>query len=157
MLDVAAQSGNIAHINSNSAKDDDYGQAEIMANSPEKVVIVTGASSGLGRATALAFARSGARVVAVARRADRLQELVDACTSFRGEIVALVGDASEETTAASAVQMAMERFGRIDTLIANAGIGSYRSLLERLQRSSMRSSEITCVQVSFSHGQSLRK
>ncbi len=95
-----------------------------------QVALITGASSGIGQATALLFAREGARVVATARRENRLQSLADQIVSEGGEAVWHAGDAGAEQTAEAAVGLALERFGQIDLLINNAGAGSYKSLLE---------------------------
>ncbi|ADV84083.1 SDR family oxidoreductase [Terriglobus saanensis] len=92
-----------------------------------KVAIVTGASAGLGRATALALAAEGASVVVTARREERLRLLVDEI----GEAAAFVaGDASLESTAEEVLAAALQRFGRIDILINNAGQGNYKQLVD---------------------------
>ena len=95
-----------------------------------QVALITGASSGIGRATALLFAREGARVVATARREDRLRALVDEIHAEGGEAVWHAGDAGEEQTAETAVALALEHFSQLDLLVNNAGAGSYKSLLE---------------------------
>jgi short-subunit dehydrogenase len=83
------------------------------------VVLVTGASSGIGRATALAFDRAGARVALAARRRDRLDELAAAMT----DALALPTDLADEKQAAAMVHAAVSHFGRLDVLINNAGAG----------------------------------
>lgn len=112
-----------------------------------KVAIVTGASSGLGRATARALAERGLRIVATARRAERLEKLETELNMEAEMCAAVAGDASETKTAAAAVALAMERFGRIDILVNNAGQGSYKPLVgtsaeeyDELMNSNMRSS-----------------
>ena len=95
-----------------------------------KVAIVTGASSGVGRATALLLAKGGAGVVVTARRADRLRYVVQEIESTGGRAVMLAGDAANESTARAAVQMARTEFGQLDVLVNNAGLGLYRGLLE---------------------------
>ena len=95
-----------------------------------KTVIVTGASAGIGHATALAFAARGANLVVTARRKDRLSHL---CASIRendGKAVFLDGDATEESTAELTVALAMSTFGSLDVLIANAGAGNYKNLVD---------------------------
>ncbi len=95
-----------------------------------KTVIVTGASAGIGHATALAFAAHGANLVVTARREDRLRNL---CASIRergGKVVFLAGDATEESTAEGAVAVALSTFGSLDVLIANAGAGNYKNLVD---------------------------
>lgn len=95
-----------------------------------KVAIITGASSGFGRATAELFAKEGAKLVITARRAERLQEVVDACKAYGTEAVYYAGDVQDEETAIRTVQLAMDTFGKIDILINNAGIGRYLPMLE---------------------------
>jgi NADP-dependent 3-hydroxy acid dehydrogenase YdfG len=69
-----------------------------------RVALVTGASSGIGQATALAFADAGAKVAVIARRADRLEELVGKIDAGGGEALALPLDVNDEADAAKAVQ-----------------------------------------------------
>ncbi|CAI0543067.1 unnamed protein product [Linum tenue] len=104
-----------------------------------KVVLVTGASSGLGREFALDLARAGCRVVAAARRVDRLQSLCDeinvqtiASDGLHRRAVAVEMDVSTDGGAIdAAVQRAWEAFGRVDALINNAGVrGSIKNPLE---------------------------
>jgi NAD(P)-dependent dehydrogenase (short-subunit alcohol dehydrogenase family) len=86
-----------------------------------KVVLVAGASSGMGKATALAAAATGARVGLFARRADALTELAAAIEDAGGEAVWVAGDATREEDAAEAVARTAERFGRIDVLVNSVG------------------------------------
>ncbi len=86
-----------------------------------KIAIVTGASSGIGRASARLFAREGARIVAVARGEERLRKLVDDIRSDGGQAVAIVGDVRDEDCAQAAVQAAVEHFGGLDIAFNNAG------------------------------------
>ena len=86
-----------------------------------KVAIVTGASSGIGQATATLFAAEGARVVAGARRQAPLDALVDDIMASGGEAVALAGDVRDETFARALVETAVERFGGLDVAFNNAG------------------------------------
>lgn len=90
-----------------------------------KSTIVTGASSGIGREIALAFAREGANVLAVARRQDRLKDLAQAKEnkSNRGEIVPHVIDIREHGSEDSITQAAVSAFGGIDILVNNAAVG----------------------------------
>ena len=95
------------------------------------VVIVTGASRGVGRATALRLARSGAQVVAVARDERRLLSLRDELTEAGGGAIdAMAGDVRSGETASRAVAQAIERFGRLDAVVNNAGIERTRPLDE---------------------------
>jgi short-subunit dehydrogenase len=95
-----------------------------------RVVVVTGASSGLGAAVARAFALCGAAVVVTARREERLRALVEEIEAAGGRAAWLAGDAGEESTAEAVVELAVERFGRVDVLVNNAGQGSYRTFVE---------------------------
>ncbi|KAG6496654.1 3-oxoacyl-[acyl-carrier-protein] reductase FabG-like [Zingiber officinale] len=92
-----------------------------------KVVMVTGASSGIGRELCLSLARAGCRVIAAARRADHLKTLCEEIAAFRPgnptAAVAVVLDVgAEEAVVAAAVRRAWDAFGRIDGLVNNAGI-----------------------------------
>lgn len=93
-----------------------------------KVAIVTGASSGIGREVALAYAREGAKVVAGARRLERLEELVEEAKDLPGEIYALAVDVSKEEDIDNMVDKAVEKYARVDILVNNAGIlDAYKS------------------------------
>ncbi len=87
-----------------------------------KSALVTGASNGIGRATALLFAREGARLVVNDVAAERLEELRAAIAADGVEIRAVVGDVSKPADARAMVDAAVESYGRIDVLVANAGI-----------------------------------
>ena len=95
-----------------------------------KVAIVTGASAGIGKASALALAAEGAQLVLVARRQKRLEELAAAIDALGTKTLVVTGDAREERTAKRAVKMAMEESGRIDILLNNAGVGVYKNLVD---------------------------
>jgi 3-oxoacyl-[acyl-carrier protein] reductase len=95
-----------------------------------KVVLITGASAGIGWETALAFAAKGACVVATARRESRLRELCDLIVARGGKAVYHAGDAAEEATAQQCVALAIKSFGRLDILINNAGAGNYKNLID---------------------------
>jgi len=95
-----------------------------------KVVLITGASSGIGRATASLFAAKGARLVLVARRRKRLEALAAEAKALGSHTIVVAGDLREEATSLAAVTAAKESFGRIDLLIANAGTGNYKNLVE---------------------------
>jgi short-subunit dehydrogenase len=96
----------------------------------EKVVLVTGASSGIGRGVAVEIARRDARVGLFARRADTLQEIVGEIESLGGRSVALPGDVQDANAVRAAADRLHEEFGVIDVLIANAGIGSTNDAAE---------------------------
>lgn len=95
-----------------------------------KTVLITGASSGVGWATALAFAGQGARVVATARREQRLRELCDLIAAHDSRGAYIAGDAADEATAQACVDLALRQFGRLDILICNAGMGNYKDLVD---------------------------
>jgi NADP-dependent 3-hydroxy acid dehydrogenase YdfG len=84
--------------------------------------LVTGASSGIGAATALALAEQGAAVALVARRTERLEELADKIRGAGGTAVVLTGDVSVEEQAREVVERTVAELGRLDTLINNAGV-----------------------------------
>ncbi|MFJ6834372.1 SDR family NAD(P)-dependent oxidoreductase [Streptomyces sp. NPDC091209] len=85
-------------------------------------VIVTGAGSGIGRATALAFAAQGARVVVADLNADGAAEVVKEIEAVGGSAVAVTGDLSEQEVVDRVAATAVERFGGVDVLVNNAGI-----------------------------------
>ncbi len=87
-------------------------------------VIVTGASSGIGRAIVLELVRQGAAVAAVARRAERLAELADEVGRIGGKIETVAGDVTDPVTRQKAVEVALARFGGLDILVNNAGVGA---------------------------------
>jgi len=86
-----------------------------------KVAIVTGASSGIGFATAKLFAHEGAKLVVGARRESELKKLVEAVSSEGGEAIALAGDVQSEEYAKALVVAAVDRFGRLNIAVNNAG------------------------------------
>ena len=95
-----------------------------------KVALVTGASAGIGQATARALAREGASLVLTARREDRLQALVAEIEGLGARAIYVAGDAREEQTARQCADEAVKAFGRIDILINNAGVGNYKNLVD---------------------------
>jgi NAD(P)-dependent dehydrogenase (short-subunit alcohol dehydrogenase family) len=92
-----------------------------MSSLSNKVAIVTGASSGIGYATAKLFAREGAKVVVAARRQQELDVLVEEITHAGGHAVALAGDVKDEAYAKALVELAVGRFGGLDVAFNNAG------------------------------------
>jgi short-subunit dehydrogenase len=90
----------------------------------ESVVVITGASSGIGRATALAFAAGGAAVVVCARREAPLESVVEQCRSLGAEALAVPADVRDETSMRAVTRRALDRFGRIDVWVNNAGVGA---------------------------------
>lgn len=97
----------------------------------DKSIIVTGASSGIGRAAARLFAAQGARLVLVARRAEMLDEVADEIARQGGEAISCPGDVTAAECHARAVEAALERYGRLDGAFNNAGIvGAMKPLAE---------------------------
>ncbi len=88
----------------------------------EKVAIVTGASSGIGRATALIFAKNGAKVIAVGRNEKELNLLRDEITKKKGSVKVVLADIRETSQTEKLVNDAIETFGKIDILVNSAGI-----------------------------------
>ncbi|UTW01001.1 SDR family oxidoreductase [Marinomonas rhizomae] len=86
-----------------------------------KVVVITGASSGIGRATAIMLAKQGAKLVLRARREEPLKALVSEISAYFPEVTYMVTDVSKKEDMESLVNLACSTFGRLDVLIANAG------------------------------------
>ena len=87
-----------------------------------KSVVVTGASSGMGDAIVRLFVAEGASVVAVARRKERLEALKESLTEAPGTIEIYPGDVSDQSICEGMIDFAVEKFGKLDVLINNAGI-----------------------------------
>ena len=103
-----------------------------MENIKGKVVVITGASSGLGEATARLLSAEGASVVLGARRVNRIQSLADELNAKGGKALALATDVTNHEQVKNLVDAAVQKFGRIDVIINNAGIMPH-SPLERLK------------------------
>ena len=88
----------------------------------DRVALVTGASQGIGRATAIALAQAGAHVVAAARNAEKLAEVVGAIISAQGEAIAMPMDVADAEQVKAGFRKAIERFGKLDILVNNAAI-----------------------------------
>jgi len=89
----------------------------------DRVVIVTGASSGIGLETALAFAREGARVVLAARNETKLREIADAHPEWRDRLLPVPADVTNDDDVRRLVATTVAKFGRVDILVNNAGVG----------------------------------
>lgn len=100
-----------------------------------KVAIVTGASSGIGEASALQFAREGASVVVVARGEGKLRQLVERIEAAGGRSFAVVGDVTDETTAERAVAAAVTEYGGLDIAFNNAGATGEMARVDELSPS----------------------
>lgn len=87
-----------------------------------KSVVVTGASSGMGKAIVERFVNEGANVLAVARRKDRLEELALSLQNAPGKVLPYTGDVSREESIVDAIETAVREFGRLDILVNNAGV-----------------------------------
>jgi len=97
----------------------------------DKVAVVTGAGSGIGRAVAIAFAKEGARVVVNDRRQDGMgEETVALIEAAGGEAVYVEADVSREAEVERLVQTAVDTYGRLDVLVNNAGVAIYKPLQE---------------------------
>jgi 3-oxoacyl-[acyl-carrier protein] reductase len=94
-----------------------------MTRLTNKVAIVTGSSSGIGKAIALTFAREGARVVVAARRADLCERTVEQIRKDGGEATSIVTDVTDERQVDRLIAETVRRYGRLDILVNNAGIG----------------------------------
>jgi short-subunit dehydrogenase len=97
----------------------------------ERVLIVTGASSGIGAALARAAADSGYRVAIVARRVERLEKVARAIRDAGGTVVSVAGDVTAGDMPGRIVATAMSSFGRIDAIVNNAGAGAFGALLDQ--------------------------
>src|SRR3981189_2407221 len=95
-----------------------------------KTALVTGASAGIGWATAIALAQQGANLVVTARREERLRQLCTKVESFGAKAIHHAGDAAEESTAQQTVALALITFGHLDIVINNAGAGHYKNLVD---------------------------
>ena len=95
----------------------------------DTVVAVTGASAGIGAATARLLVEAGAKVVVQARRTERLESLV--AELGEGNVTAVAGDVQDPAAAQALVQAAVDAYGRLDSIVINAGIGMYGGILDR--------------------------
>jgi 3-oxoacyl-[acyl-carrier protein] reductase len=104
-----------------------------MARLQGRVALVTGASQGIGRACALALAAEGAKIAAAARNQDKLAAVVQEISKAGGEATAFRMDVSSEDEVKAAIKSALEKFGKIDVLVNNAGI-TRDTLVLRMKR-----------------------
>ena len=109
----------------------------------DKVAIVTGAGTGIGEAIAHKLAKEGAKVVANSLPYDFLDDVVAAIKDYGGEATAYCGDVSEEKEALKCVQSAIDKYGKLDILINNAGVHQKKwqmsvPLLPRMKQAMLR-------------------
>jgi NAD(P)-dependent dehydrogenase (short-subunit alcohol dehydrogenase family) len=97
-----------------------------------KVALVTGAGSGIGKATAILLAQQGARVAALSHTADEVEQTVAEIERGGKEAIATVADTTQEDQMQKAVQQVLDRWGRIDIVFANAGINGVWAPIEEL-------------------------
>lgn len=90
----------------------------------EKVVIVTGASAGIGKSLALLLASQCAKVVIAARRAERLEQIAESCRMFCGEVLVVPIDVSDEAQCKRLIEKTINTYGRLDMLVNNAGMAA---------------------------------
>ena len=89
---------------------------------------ITGASAGIGRATAVRLARDGAALVICARRPEPLESVADEIARAGGDALPIVADVTSEPDMHALVARAVERFGRLDVMMCNAGFGIYGAI-----------------------------
>src|ERR1700736_133436 len=93
-----------------------------ISNIKDKVVVITGASSGIGESTAKLLAERGAKVVLGARRLDRINAVVQEIAATGGKAIGLATDVTKRAEVEALIQGAVDSFGRVDVLVNNAGI-----------------------------------
>jgi NADP-dependent 3-hydroxy acid dehydrogenase YdfG len=92
------------------------------SNIADKVVVITGASSGIGESTAKLLARHGAKVVLAARRRDRLDAAVKEIAAAGGKAISFAVDVTKRAEVEALIRAAVDSFGRVDVIVNNAGI-----------------------------------
>src|SRR2546430_10897997 len=97
-----------------------------------KVALITGAGSGIGKATAVLMASEGAKVAALSHTANEIQKTVAEIQQGQGEGLALVADVRDELQMQQAIQQIIDRWGRLDIVLANAGINGVWAPLEEI-------------------------
>lgn len=95
-----------------------------------KVALITGASSGFGKATAKLFAQEGANLVLVDLKKDPLKQVAAACQSLGAQVEIVAGDAGSEKIAEQAVELATKKFGKLDILDNNVGLGRIETIVD---------------------------
>jgi NAD(P)-dependent dehydrogenase (short-subunit alcohol dehydrogenase family) len=100
-----------------------------------KVALVTGGTSGIGKAAALLFAREGANVAILGRKAEHLEKACRDFSAAEGEVLPIAADISDEEQMQAAIRQTVERFGRLDVVFANAGINGVWAPIDQLEPS----------------------
>ena len=117
-----------------------------MVNLDGKTVILTGASSGIGAALAIALSHRGARLTLAARRLERLQAVAEKCA---GEVCILAADLTREGDRKQVVGRTLDRWGRVDILVNNAGLGIYGDFLSATEEDWRRIFEVNLFAMVF--------
>lgn len=99
----------------------------------DRVALVTGAGSGIGKASALLLAREGAKVAALSRTEEELRKTVEEIEAAGGEAMVVVADTSDAARMEAAVREVADRWGRLDVVVANAGVNGVWAALEELE------------------------
>jgi len=117
-----------------------------------KIALITGASSGIGYVTALAFARRGSIVIGVARREENLKKLIDECRQHSPASWYIAGDLGEQAVAEKVVGDVVARHGRLDVLVNNAAISKHKQIYHTSAEEAdhvMRVNFMSCVWTTF--------
>ena len=109
---------------------DNYEKGDLNMELKDRVILITGASSGIGKAVALALSHGHNRIVITARRKELLSDVAETIQKNGSEALAIAGDALDEKQAAGVVDQAVQRFGRIDIALLNIGAGPSLSIAE---------------------------
>lgn len=99
-------------------------------NFKNKIVLITGASSGIGRAAAIEFAKNGANLVLLARRKEKLDQLAQELEQYNTQVFPISCDISDKSQVRSMSHKVLEKFGKIDILVNNAGFAIYGTVSE---------------------------
>src|SRR5947209_5727496 len=126
-----------------------------MSGTEGKVVVITGASSGIGEATALLLAERGAKVVLGARGLERLEALADRIAAAGGQAAYARTDVKRREDLSNLVGLALERYGKLDVLINNAGVAptknAVRTIAEALRQEAGDKLRVTSISPGFVH------